>query len=327
MTGTGIRLFAGVAVVAGLSAPAGRVSAQEEFSDACAAVTQDSAQRFCNLVGQAIYLTQPHFGLAFAGGNPVPGTASTLGRRFGIAPRVSGAGRLTLVPTKLPAIRERGDNMSMLVPTANADFTIGLISGLSILPTVGGFGSIDLLASAGIMRIPGGKGFDDGFPLSYAGGIRFGVLRESFTAPGISVTAMYRGMNNLEFGTTAFSANDSAHFRIEGMNVLSLRATASKRIMFLGATVGAGYDRFRSDARFSSRASGTSTPVLNVPGFTNVRTNVFANVSWTLLIASTVAELGFQSPGSRSTAPIPAGTENLTEKGTFFGSLALRIAI
>jgi hypothetical protein len=326
MRGVRIKMIAIIALPAVLSLAPADMRAQEEFSNACSVVTQDSAQRFCNLVGQAIYLTQPHLGLAFAGGNPVPGTASTLGRRFGLAPRVSGAGRLTLVPMKLPAIRERGDNISMLVPTANADFTIGLISGLSILPTVGGFGSIDLLASAGIMRIAG-KGFESGLPLSYAGGIRFGVLRESFTAPGISVTAMYRGLNNIEFGTPTFSANDSAHYRIEGMNVLSLRATASKRIMFVGATIGAGYDRFRSDVRFGSRAAGTSSPALSVPGFTNVRTNLFANVSWTLLIASTVAELGFQSPGSRSSAPIPAGSENLTEKGSFFGSLALRIAL
>jgi hypothetical protein len=65
-------------------------------------------RRLCLLAVQAVEVGQPRVGIALAGGNPVPGTASTLGLRLGRVPRVSVTGRATLAALEIPPIREHG---------------------------------------------------------------------------------------------------------------------------------------------------------------------------------------------------------------------------
>jgi hypothetical protein len=50
---------------------------------------------------------QERVGTALWGGNPVPGTASTLGMRIGSSPRLSVSGRAVLVPAELPPLLDR----------------------------------------------------------------------------------------------------------------------------------------------------------------------------------------------------------------------------
>src|SRR5690606_8272264 len=140
------------------------VAAQEdELVARCIAATSaasDEARRFCNLVAQGIEVVQPRVGLAAAGGNPVAGTASTLGMRIGAFPRISIGGRVTAVRADLPPIRTIGrvDDIDFAVAALGADAAIGLFRGFSPAITVGGVLSLDLLASAGIVLLPGDEG-------------------------------------------------------------------------------------------------------------------------------------------------------------------------
>lgn len=328
------RLWTSVAVGAAalLVAASRQAWAQEDALVArCGVATVGAgqeAQRFCNLVAQAIEIAQPAVGLAATGGNPVPGTASTLGMRIGALPRFTIAVRTTGVFTELPQVldfRDR-DEIDAFVPSLNADASIGIFSGFSPAPTVGGIGAIDALASLGVLPLPGGDGFDDS-PWTWALGLRLGILRESFTLPGISVSAMYRRVGDFTLGDPALRADDA--FFDGGIGIWSLRAALGKRISFLGFTVGAGYDHYSSDVSFgfvNPSATGPATFRLAIDDFENDRFMLFGNVSWTLLILHLVGEIGWQQGGD-PTGVLPAGLNFDPEGGNFFGSLALRLSI
>ncbi|HSJ10798.1 MAG TPA: hypothetical protein VK928_12820, partial [Longimicrobiales bacterium] len=168
----------------------------------CTAASRDPVRAFCENVADAATMLQPRVGIALSGGNPVPGTASTLGMRLGSMPRISLTARVTAADVDLPAVERMTDSADVSFPVGSiaADVSVGLFSGVSLLPTVGGFGSIDLLGSVGIIPLPRGEGFDNSAPLTWAAGARVGILRESFTAPGVSVSMMYRRLGDVTFG-------------------------------------------------------------------------------------------------------------------------------
>lgn len=293
-------------------------------------VISPNAVRFCNMVAQAIEIAQPVVGLAATGGNPVPGTASTLGMRLGALPRLSLAVRTTGVFAELPPILDFGDtrDIGIFVPTLNVDGAIGILSGFSVAPTVGGVGSVDGLLSIGIVPLPGG---DDGFrdsPWTVGAGLRVGILRESFTMPGISISGMYRRVGGFEFGDRDLTLDDS--FFDMSVGIWSLRGTIGKRIAFLGLTLGAGYDHFSSDVDFgfNDPTSFAPNPIrISFEDFDNGRFALFGNVSWTVLILSLVGEVGWQSGADVIPGALPGGVDFDAEGSNFFGSLALRLSI
>jgi len=315
--------------------PASGAAQERQLVQRCSAVAaRDSASpdavRFCNLVAQAIEIAQPVVGLAATGGNPVPGTASTLGMRLGALPRVSLAARATGVFADLPPILDFGDRgeIGVFVPSLAVDGAIGILSGLTLAPTVGGVGSLDGLLSVGVLPLPGGEdGFRDS-PWTVGAGLRLGILRESFTVPGISITGMYRRVGGFTFGDRDLTMDDS--FFDMSMGIWSLRAAVGKRITFLGLTLGAAYDHYSSDVEYALRDPAGMAPGpirISVDDFENDRFALFGNVSWTLLILSLVAEIGWQSGADAVPAPLPANIDFDAEGSRFFGSLALRLSI
>ena len=311
-----------------LAAPA-IVVAQSELEQKCRPVTHDPTYRFCNMVAQAIDIAQPRIGLSLAGGNPLPGASSTLGMRIGTIPRISLAARASAALMDLPPIDRQGSTqeISAPVPSLNLDASLGVFSGFSLLPTVGGFASVDLVASAGMIPIPDGEGFRDDSPKSWAIGARLGILRESFTAPGLSVTATYRQIGDLAYGDSTF-ADEKSYFRLSDQSVMSLRAVVGKRLLFLGANAGVGYDRFKSHASFGVMSSALLGTRSDFSGTVeNTRKTVFGSVQWTLIILSIVGEGGWQTGGDPFSAPLPSGQTSMREKNGYFGSLAIRLAI
>lgn len=305
-----------------------RVRAQNALEQKCATSSSFSnVQQYCNLVAQAVEIAQPLFGIAFAGGNPVAGTASTMGKSIVALPAFSVVLRATAPYVRLPAIGNSDSEIRFAPTTTNIDATIGVFNGFTLGPVVGGgLLAVDLLASAGIITASSGKGFTSGKATSYAAGIRVGILRESFVAPGISGSVMYRRMGRITFGDPQLATHD-AYFTTDGFSSINTRVAISKRVLFVGATVGGGYDRFNSDASINARRGLLSTGLLTAPGFSSARAVTFANVSWTMLIVSAVVEVGWQSAGEVSTAAIPAGTMNRTGKSPLFGSVSFRVTL
>lgn len=293
----------------------------------CLVATRADVAKFCGNVADAITILQPRIGMAATGGNPVSGTASTLGMRIGTMPRISLGLRVSAAEADLPPVERQSsnDDVSFPIGSVSMDVSAGVFPGLNLFPTVGGFASLDLLASAGFMPLPSGEGFDDSAPFTWAGGARVGLLRESFTAPGVSVSAMYRRLGDATYGSPTLTDRD-AYFTLEDQHVISIRGTAGKRVLGVGLTGGVAWDRYTSDVAGSVRDSDPVAGAFELPfaqdELTQTRTSYFGNVSFTLLILNLAAELGWQEGGES----VEDGSDRLSKRGVF-GGLAVRLAI
>lgn len=300
--------------------------ASEARAQSCWYSTNDSAaQRYCHSVLHTAQLVQPAVVIALAGGNPVAGASSTLGMRIGSIPRISLTARLSGAFEELPKI-ERASSTGTdktIVRAMNLDASVALLSGWTVAPTIGGVGSIDIVASLGKATLP------DEFtkaPASWGLGVRLGLLRESFTMPGVSVTGMYRRIGDIRYGNDPLTDTD-ATFTLENNEVTSVRAVVGKRLFVVGANLGIGWDKIEGDPRATIRDYAPSGP-LGVPRtFNTTRRTVFANLTWTMLILNAVIEGGYQSGGDRFDSPLPSSQPGRTTESTYFGSVALRLAL
>lgn len=276
---------------------------------------------FCTHLARGVEDLQPQLGAATWGGNPVPGTASTLGMRLGSVPRVSIALRGTAAELDVPRVETREaaaeGTRNGLAYSINVDGAVGVFSGFSPLPTVGGLLSLDALAGIGYLSLPQDEGFGDGDAFSWGIGARLGLLRESFTLPGVSVSAMYRTLPDIELAST-----DGAGSYEADLKSLSLRAGVSKRILTLGVAGGIGYDRYRSDGTFGFRQTDGGSRQLEIDDFSEDRLSYFGSISWTLLVVHLVGEVGWQEALDEDPALGPPDPG-----GTLYGSLAVRLSI
>lgn len=304
-------------ILLGLTAYGASDARAQSIRTQCA--TAASAVQDCERVVDMALTLPSRVTLAAAGGNPVAGTASTLGMRVPGSPRWSLALRGTVARATLPPAFASG--VEATAWSLNADASIGLFNGFHLLPTIGGFGSIDVLASVGLLSVPSDDGFDRSSPLTWALGARLGVLRESFTAPGISVSAMYRALPDIEYGE--FPPGPS--FLNAGQHALTLRGLVGKRILGVDLAAGIGWDRASSDVRVQYDEPGPVIPrtvTVQENDLTFTRTSFFGNLSYTLMILNLSAELGWQADGDAA-----AGAHPDTSSGGPFGGIAVRLAI
>lgn len=292
--------------------------AQDDLAAVCAAHPVGPAAE-CHLAASAVRLIHPRVGTALWGGSPVPGSASTLGMRLGSLPRFSVSGRVVMLPMELPPLADRGvtEGSRALTGGVSAQVTLGILPGWSPLPTVGGFLSLDGVARGSWLHLPRGQGFEDGGVLGGSLGLRLGVLRESFTLPGVSVTGAYGRSTGFAFGDPV-GAGDGGH--IDGaVENWSLTGAVTRRVGPVRLTGGAALDRYTGDVELSYRGQ---PPPERVAAATD-RWSAFGNVSWTLLVMHAVLEAGWQE------SPMPAGLpESITVDPTgWWAGLALRLSI
>lgn len=256
--------------------------------------------------------------LAAAGGNPVLGTASTLGHRIPGQPRFALAARWSFVPVDIPAPNDPGggSNASFTATAWSIDAVLGLFAGFSPAPTVGGVGSIDVFAGAGAVRLAAGEGFRSHAPGTWGAGVRVGVLRESFTLPGISLSAAYRRTGRWNAGDARL-AESEAFVVANDPSSWILRATAGKRIGPVGLTAGFGFDRTETDAVLRLPGDGEPSET-QFDSYQIDRANVFANAAWTWVIVTFTAEAGWQAGMDDPAAGNPGG-------GGFWGAVGARV--
>lgn len=318
-----VGIFATAALL--MAAP---VAAQDDNKLAAACSSAEASFReYCHLIAEAATIAQPRLALALIGGNPVPGASSTLGMRLGAIPRLSVGGRVTGARMQLGPIESFSTSADEINATAfslNVDGSLGIFTGLSLAPTIGGFGSIDLVASAGMLHLPEGDGFANDNPFSWALGARVGILRESFTAPGISITGMYRRISDATYGDNVRFTDPQSFFEHSDYSVLSVRGVVGKRILSLGANAGIGYDRVSSNVNFGG---ASNTVNLTVDDFTNGRTMAFGSLQFTMLVLSLIAEGGWQEGGEELNVPLHRNQPNRAQKSGYFGSFAVRLSI
>ena len=133
-------------------------------------------------------------------GAELSGSSSTIGRR-GSAPRVSVDVRLRIGRFVMPDLLGGGTGAvgENVVNTygVSGSVAVGVLGGFSLMPTVGGVLSLDFLASGSLIFL----GESDGFPGNegiFSVGGRFGIFRESFTLPGVTVSVMKSSGGSVE---------------------------------------------------------------------------------------------------------------------------------
>jgi hypothetical protein len=342
------------------------VTAQSDLERICATPEIEllGARDACVVTSQAVASAQPLVGLLIAGGNPTIGTSGVDGLRLGFLPRVSAGARLNLVSIRLPdilvdqapgQIADLTRRFGTPVPAVMGDASLMITRGVSVAPGLRGIGAISLLGSASYLpfRISGVDGFDRDRP-SVGFGARVNLMEESFVAPGVSASLMYRRLPTVHFGQicpqgfvsvvetegtprrqmgACPGAGDIGEFSF-GITDWSGRLVVSKRLLGVGAVAGIGRDRYESNLDFGFRSAreipgtGTAAAIRFLDNeFGTTRYSVFANLSYSLLVGMIAVEAGWQQGAPPITGFRNLGSEFDPRGGTWFGGLGARLAL
>ncbi len=261
-------------------------------------------------------------GLLAGLGSEVPGTASNLGTRVGGGPRWSLSARAGAIRMGIPDLSDGTGTAerSFVVPAIHTGVTLGLFDGFRLMPTVGGFLSVDLLGQAAFLLLPESDGFAGGTQ-SYSGGVRIGILREGFTLPGISVSGAMRFPGSIDFGDTG--GGDVAEVLLDP-TVTSLRATIGKDLFAVELMAGAGWEEYTGDVSMRVSDGG-----LGFVGATNEMTSsrwiYFGSASMTFSIILSLSVEGGWAEGFDPLAGYSGDHDPAA--GAPFGSFAMRLAL
>jgi len=322
-------------IISGLALlfPARTVQAQSgdnALSRACqqAALPPDDLGR-CRDVVTAVQLLQPELGMVLAGGNPVLGTASPIGTKFRFIPRIHFGGRITFVGAAIPDVLDYPeDSQAQLglrefsVPMPQLDVSVGLFDGVRLGSTLSGLGSVELLGSLGPMILPAGEGFQND-ATGVGLGARIGLIRESFNAPGMSLSAEYQWAGRIRYGSVA--RGDDAQFGMD-LSATSFRFGLSKSFVAIGLAVALGWDHYRSDVDFGlADAEGTLVDIVPAGEPLSVsedRWSAAVDVSYIVLFLNITAELGWQGKRRYTTS---RGDE--ITSGKLFAAIGMRVSL
>lgn len=300
--------------------PATTHAQDDDLAATCRAAGDPGAE--CFLAASAVRLIHPRVGTALWGGSPVPGSASTLGMRLGSIPRFTVAGRVVVVPMELPPLRDRSQSQGSraLAAALSGQTTVGILPGWSPLPTVGGFMSLDATVRGSLLLLPDDKGFEDGSVLGGAVAVRLGLLRESFTLPGVSVTGSYGRSTGFSFGDPA---TDDGHIH-GAIGNWSLTGAVTKRVGPVGMTGGVALDRYTGDVEFSYRpVPPAGARVHETARADTDRWSAFGNLSWTFLVFHASLEAGWQEAPTPEELPASVSVDPTG----WWAGLAFRLSI
>lgn len=259
------------------------------------------AQAACNTMVDATKAFHPLAGMILSGGNPVLGSAGTLGG-FG---HVSATLRINAIKASLPNPDSAAQNpvpssFDGYLPAPVVEAAIGLYRGPG-----GGLLSIDGLASAVLLpttRVQG-MSVDPDAPkigdvaLGLGYGVRIGVLRGAFPVPSVSVSVMKRHLPRVQFGDVA--GGDPADFATD-FDATNWRVVAGMRVLFADVAAGVGIDHYTSAATIHY-FDGLTTHTVTLD-LANTREVLFANAGLTMGFVKLVAELGYQTGTDQSFA-------------------------
>ena len=284
---------------------------------------------WCQEAILAVQAAQGTFGLAAAGGADLPGSASTLGWRMVNSPRFALSVRGATVRSSIPALRG-GSSLPSGEETLNVfsgqiSGTLGVFDGFSLAPTVGGVLSLDLSSTANFISASRDQGFQESL-MGWGVGARLGILRESFSLPGVSFSAFHRWPGRSGIGEV--EAGDPVQARFD-VQVTSFRGMIGKDLWGIGVFGGLGCDRTGGEATVRIPDPGGELPDGVPASFVSwdevsKRRLIFLGASRTFLALQLSAEVG-RAEGFDPNLPGRAGGDFDPGSTSYFGSLALRL--
>jgi hypothetical protein len=231
--------FAGLAMLCVRTTSLAAQDDVRELAERCAAGPLAGLAETCREGALALQAGHAAVGVVAAGGAQITGAASTLGRRFGGMPRLSLGLRGGVAFVGTPDVERGLTSGGGSSPAFATQLTLaaGLLDGFSLAPTVGGILSLDAFATASALFLPGARGFD-GSVGAWGVGLSLGVLRESFTLPGVTVSLARRNVGEVRLGDRA--AGDRLQVDLDPA-VTSARALVGKDLLALGVLAGVGW--------------------------------------------------------------------------------------
>lgn len=323
-------LKSGVAAIAAGMLAAGTLPAQQ-ISPSCAG--QGLAQDACQKAADIFAFMAPQLAVSIAGGNATLGQGSVLGGlgHFSIGVRATALqGELpdleSVEVESGPAQRSTFAVEDQIVGLPQVDVGVGVFKGFPVgLTNIGG---IDLLASASWIPELEEDDFtlratDGQFQVGY--GARLGILQETLTMPGVSITYLRRQLPSADI--IARPDNDTLSVLDAGVTVDSWRAVVSKKVLVFGFAAGVGQDRSETEANVSAVvndgivriAMGTPQPFSQ----TLTRTNAFANLTLHMAVLKLTGEVGRVWGGDAPTFNSFEGTSAAEPR--LYGSVGLRL--
>lgn len=279
----------------------------------------------CREMGLAAMALQQGVGLVGSLGSDIPGSASTLGRRLGNVPRVGLTVSGGLLGLKTPPVAAAGaaqleGKETVTLAGLRVDGIVGALDGFRLAPSIGGVLSVDLIASYSRVRLPEGAGIS-GSSSGLGLGARVGLLRESFTMPGISVSATRRWHGTLQAGSVDEGTVAQAD---PELTVTSLRGVLGKNWFVVGVMGGVGWERYAGDTRLSV-PRGTTDSATVTGHVASERTLYFVSGWFNFLVTQVSAEIG-AAEGVPDPFADRMGTYDPSGL-TWFASVAFRITL
>ena len=305
-----------------LSALALTTSARLAAQNAECGVFSGSSRRICDAALDATRAFHPVAGLLVSGGNPVLGTAGTLGGlgHFSVTARANAADVVLPDPEYDGTAGEVPSRDELFAPVPLLEGAAGIYEGLP-----SGLLSIDFLASAQLLPTDGVEDLtvdpdarrigDVALGLGY--GMRVGVLRDEGPLPAVSVSAMRRHVPRLAYGDV--EGGDEFRYSVD-LDATNLRLVASKQLAAFQVAAGLGWDRYTGQAQVRLRDGAEQAVGLEIE---DSRTLAFINAGLHLAAVSIVAEGGYQSGREEE---LSTDFEDYdTTDGKLFAGLGLRV--
>jgi hypothetical protein len=285
----------------------------------------------CQKVADLFNYMNMQLGTWVAGGNPTLGQGGTLGGlgHFSVGVRAN------VMKATIPSVDEihvqPGPPVSTAIPSNEKwvglpalDVAIGLFKGIPFgLTRIGG---VDALVNVSYLPSYTQHSLhvgaqNDKWKIGFGG--RVGIIQESLLLPGVGVSYMVRDLPTAELSGSDNSGNTVSitDYRIR---TKQWRLTASKQILFIGVAAGVGQDQYDSRASLTYNVDG-NTPTSPIPlHISPKRTNYFADVSFNLLLAHFVAEIGRVTGGDVTTFNTFSTDASAART---YGSLGIRIGL
>ena len=301
------------------------VSTASAQNDECS-IYVGQAQNVCDAAVDGTRLFHPIAGLLVSGGNPVIGTAQSLG---GFPHFFIGA-RANLVKVGLPDLNYDGSSNTVplddevLFPSPVVEAGLGIWRGLNHgLLSIDALGSAQLLPTNQVDNLTVDEDArnigDVALGLGY--GARVGVLQGSFPIPSVSLSVMKRTIPRIQYGDLTDPAQDYQY--AVDLQATNIRVVASTRLIFINVAAGLGWDKYTGDAQilFREPLTGIPQPPIDIE-LDNTRTMMFLDALLDFPVFKIAGEIGYQAGKDQD---LPSDFEGIDDtQGKLFGSVGVR---
>lgn len=255
----------------------------------------------CNTAVDAVRAFHPLAGMIVSGGNPVLGTAGSLG---GLG-HLSVSARVNAIKASLPdpsaGQTPVPSSFDGLVPAPVVEAAVGLATGRHGLLSIDALGSAVVLPTSGVAKlsVDSSAAHVGSAALGIGFGARVGILGGAFPVPAVSVSWMHRTLPRLQYGSLGpqFGQGDQYEFNMD-LRADNYRAVAGWKFPFVDVAAGIGIDHYTSSQTNIRFYQSPGLPFLVdtvVINPTNTREVLFADGAVQLAMLKLVAELGFQT--------------------------------